>query len=355
MILIHNNFIIPAKLLNLQIMTDVQKFSGMIDRARKICLVTHTHPDGDAIGSTGAMYHYLRRSRNADVTIVLPDILSDTLSFAMPMSDCGTAAVQYDAGLIAGADLLICLDFNVPSRAAALEGPILKSGAVKVLIDHHLNPQRESFDLVFSQTEISSASEVLYGILMQMPDIDGDISKLPLEAASSLMVGMTTDTNNFANSVYPSTLAMASALLGRGVDRDAIIGHIYNEYRQNRVRAMAYLLDNHLTITPNGVAYIIIDSRTKQRFDLREGETEGLVNVPLSVKEVRLSILLTQDDGYFRVSIRSKKGTSANALATRHYHGGGHECASGGRLYFPNDIATPQDAAAYIEKTTSQI
>lgn len=341
-------------------MTDVQRFSDMIDRASRVCLVTHTHPDGDAIGSTGALFHYLKESRAADVTVVLPDALSDTLSFALPCPP-GKNLIRADRNpeaadsAIAAADLLVCLDFNVPSRAGRLEQGIVGARCAKVLIDHHLNPLREIFDIVFSRIDISSASEVLYEVLMQMPDIGGDVSALPLSAAGSLMTGMTTDTNNFANSVYPSTLAMASALLGRGVDRDAIISHLYNEYRENRVRALSYLLDNSLTITPNGVAYIIIDAATRQRFDLREGETEGLVNIPLSIKEVRLSLLMTQDDGYFRVSIRSKKGTSANALAVRYYNGGGHECASGGRLYFPRDIARPEDAASYVEKTIAEI
>lgn len=161
------------------------------------------------------------------------------------------------------------------------------------------------------------------------------------------MCGMTTDTNNFANSVFPGTLSMASGLLEAGVDRDAIIGHIYNEYRENRVRAMARLLAD-MKITPEGVAIMVLDKGTQDSLDIREGETEGFVNIPLSIKDVKISIFAREDGPLFRVSVRSKRGWSANSMAIRFFHGGGHEQAAGGRILIPEDIAGPQEAGAFL-------
>ena len=164
------------------------------------------------------------------------------------------------------------------------------------------------------------------------------------------MTGMTTDTNNFANSVFPSTLQMASELLAAGVDRDALLVQLYQSYRENRIRLMGYMQSEQLHILPNGTAYMILTRDIQQRFDMKDGESEGLVNVPLAIGAVKLSVLLKEDDGHFRVSVRSKKGTSAQQLALSHFHGGGHENAAGGKLYIGQDIPSPDAAAGYVEQ-----
>ena len=246
----------------------------------------------------------------------------------------------------------ICLDFNAYHRTDNLEKALERSEAAKILIDHHLNPDRDCFDIVFSETEISSASELLYSILLKTEAISGEVSRLPAKAAEALMTGMTTDTNNFANSTYPSTLIMASELLAAGVDRDHIISELYNQYRENRIRIMGYAMKDLLKITPYGVAYIVLDKKTLKDYDIEEGETEGFVNMPLSIASVRMSLLLKEDEGKVRVSIRSRKGTSANRCARLHFNGGGHENAAGGKLYIPQDIKDISQAAAYIEDHT---
>ena len=234
------------------------------------------------------------------------------------------------------------------SRAGDLEADLHACKARKVLIDHHLNPDLPSFDLVFSQERISSASELLYQVLQALG------GELPLPVLTPLMAGMTTDTNNFANSVYPSTLQMASELLAAGVDRDALLDRLYHRYRENRLRAMGAYLDELLHITPDGVAYAVLDRSFLERFELQEGETEGFVNLPLGIDAVRLSVFLREADGHFRVSLRSKRGVQASRLAAEAFHGGGHECAAGGKLYFPEDISAPDRAADYIETRTAR-
>lgn len=336
----------------------VSELDGAIDKARVVTIVAHTHPDGDALGSSLAMKHYLRAQRGKDAALIVPDSIPDTLSFLVADS-VGEILVHAKQPAEAEArlsesDLLVCLDFNAFCRAGGMEGALRHSTAVKVLIDHHLNPDLGAFSLAISTPDISSTSELLYWILSEMPDIGGDASKLPAGSLRALMTGMTTDTNNFANSVYPTTLRMASELLAAGVDRDAILTELYNNFRENRLRLMGFLLHEKMHITDRGISYMILTREEQRKFGMQEGESEGFVNRPLEVARVRLSLFLKEDDGHFRVSVRSKKGISANTFAAKHFHGGGHEMAAGGKLYFPQDIPSPSDAEAYILKVSER-
>ena len=337
--------------------TYIQKLDQMLQKSAKTVIVTHMKPDGDAAGSTTAMYHFIRQHNGADVKIVLNDGFQRALEFLLD-ENCRKDICIYSedpesaAGYIAGADTIICLDFNAFHRTDKLCSLLEESPAEKVLIDHHLYPELNRFSLAFSETGISSACELLYYILMAMPQTGQDARRLPKAAATSLMTGMTTDTNNFANSVYPSTLAMASSLLDAGVDRDYILSCLYNQHSESRLRLMGHMMKDLLTITEDGAAYMILDLETQKKYNVQEGDTEGFVNMPLSIAGVRMSLMLKEDSDRIRVSIRSKKGTSANACARMYFNGGGHENAAGGKLLIPDDVPGIEAAAGYIEEYT---
>lgn len=329
---------------------NIQAFRSMIRQASRMAVVAHTHPDGDALGSCTALSLWLA-GKGKKVTCVLPDTPADNLQFILSPDvrylyfDTDASAAE---ATIREADLVVQLDCNHFSRTEGLEPFLKASTARKILIDHHLNPDRESFELVFSTPEVSSASELLYWVLKAA---DGDTLGplgLGMTIGTALMAGMTTDTNNFANSVFPSTFRMASELIAAGVNRDALLEQLYNSYRENRVRLMGYMQYEGLKILPEGAAYMILTKDIMTRFNLREGESEGLVNVPLTIGTVKLSVLLKEDEGHFRVSVRSKKGTSAQQLAVRFFHGGGHENASGGKLFIGADIHRADAAEAYV-------
>lgn len=338
----------------------IETLNSIISDNSTFVLVAHIRPDGDAIGSTIALREYLSKTRGKKATIIYPEPLPSTLSFMLECIDRGdvtdyTTDKDRADKLIACADVIFCMDCNSFSRTGAMENALRAASAIKILIDHHLNPDEKAFDLVFSEQEVSSASEYLYHILMQMSDIGGDASRIPSLSATAMMTGMTTDTNNFANSVYPSTFGMASALMAAGVDRDAILSSLYNNYRENRMRLMGWLLHDNMEITPEGIAFMVLDKACIDSYGIREGETEGFVNLPLSIGKVKMSIFLKEDgEGFFRVSVRSKCGCSANACAIRYFHGGGHEHASGGRLFFPLDIPTPSEAADYVRRLSHE-
>ena len=328
---------------------DIRRWEELVASASRVALVSHTHPDGDALGCSTALAVWLRESRGKEVACLLPDTPSETLHFMLEPSVrylFHDTAPQAAEDWIREADLVVLQDCNAFSRTEGLSAALAAATAPKVLIDHHLNPDRASFNLVFSTPDISSASELLYWLLV---GVDGCADKLPAACAKALLTGMTTDTNNFANSVFPSTFRMASELVAAGVDRDAVVQQIFNNYRENRVRAMGYMQGEGLRLLPGGGALMVLTRAIQERFDIREGETEGLVNVPLTIGKVRLSILLKEEGNLFRVSIRSKRGTSAQQLAQRFFHGGGHENAAGGKVLVGEDIPSAADAPAYVE------
>ena len=336
--------------------TMLSRLDGYFGQARRVCVAVHQHPDGDALGSATALAGYLRELRGGDAVAIVPDRYPESLDFLDREGEVIIASEESDRALaaIADCDLLVCLDLNSLSRTGALEDAIRSARCPKVMIDHHPGPDADGFDLVFSETEISSASELLYSILMEMPDVAGDARRLPKDTALGLMAGMTTDTNNFANSTYPSTFVMASRLIEAGVDRDGLLSLLYNRYRENRFRAMGYYLQTRLRITQTGVAYAVFSAEDFRSLGLNEGETEGFVNLPLGIDRVRMSIFLREDGDVYRVSVRSRKGWSSNALARAFFNGGGHECAAGGRLRIADGFSAREDAEKYIEDVTAR-
>ncbi len=334
----------------------IDRLKDMLAKADNIVIITHMKPDGDALGSSTAMYHYLK-SIGKECRIVIPDPNPSNLDFLLDQDTRKDLRIYEaypisTAAAIKESDLIICMDFNAFHRTDTLEPLLLESAQPKILIDHHLSPDSKQFSLVFSETEVSSASELLFHILMHTSQISHNASGIPAAAAVALMTGMTTDTNNFANSVYPSTLRMASALLEAGIDRDMILQQLYNRFSESRLRLMGHMMKDLLKITDDGVAYIVLDKETQRNYHVKEGDTEGFVNMPLSIDKVVMSILLKEDNDRIRVSIRSKRGYSANACAKEHFNGGGHENASGGRLLIGKDVAKIDDAYEYIERHT---
>ena len=338
-------------------MKRTEELEKIISASSVITVTAHTHPDGDAIGSGCAMLRYLRLIKGKKAALIVPTAIPASLSFIAEEGDAifsFSDAPQECQEWIAASDLVICQDCNSFSRVTGAELYLRASNAKKILIDHHLNPDTESFDLVISKIDISSTSELLYWTLKEMSDVEGDLKKLPQSCLDALMTGMTTDTNNFANAVFPSTLTMASELLAAGVDRDKILNCIYNNYRENRLRLMGFMLHDKLTIMANGVSYMILDKSTQERYGFEDGESEGFVNMPLALAKVNVSMFLTEEDTKFRVSIRSKRGFSANSFAMKYFNGGGHEQAAGGSLYFGKDISSPEEAESYIIKSSKE-
>ena len=331
---------------------NIETFVRLIKEAAHPVIVTHAKPDGDAIGSSVGMFHFLGLCGKEDRLIVLNDNCPRFLGFIRETVPQEALIIREEnpqkaLEAIEQADLIICLDFHAFHRTGSLEIPLTESKAKKILIDHHLDPDRSLYNLSFSKNDISSASEFVFWILMATPQVNGKAENLPQEGATALMTGMTTDTNNFGNSVYPSTLAMASDLLRAGVDRDMILQKINQEHSESRLRLKGFMLKDLMKVTKDGVAYMVLDKKAQYGYKMQEGDTEGFVNEPLSIGKVRMSIFAREESGEVRISIRSKRGTSANRCAKLFFNGGGHENAAGGKLHIPIT-----EVAEYIEKHT---
>ena len=334
--------------------SDTEQLEALLSEARRIVLIGHFNPDGDAVGSVTAAWHYLK-SRGLESRIILPSPFPESMAFLEPEQEkiliCEKDPEEARR-LMAGADLLICLDLNRLARTEYLEEAILTSPAKKVLIDHHIAAELDRFDLSFSTIAVSSTCELLYQILLSMPDIAGDPGRIPLRCAESLYVGMMTDTNNFSNSVFPGTFEMASKLIARGVNKDGLQEKVLNCYSISRTRLMGHMIKDKMVILPkHRAAYMLLSEKEKQRYHFQPGDSEGFVNLPLAIESVQISALFTEsrDGQYIRVSLRSKSPVNVNRLAVRFFNGGGHRNASGGRLYLPLD-----QVPAYFEQALDE-
>ena len=331
---------------------DTLLLESLLSESREIVLVGHFNPDGDAVGSVTAAYHYLK-ARGKLPRIILPSPYPESMAFLEPEDPRERIVIcerdpELARRLVSGADLLVCLDLNRLSRTEYLEQDILQSKARKVLIDHHIAAETDRFDLAVSTIDVSSTCELLFWTLMAMPDIAGDPDRIPLRCAESLYVGMMTDTNNFSNSVFPGTFEMASRLIARGVNKEALQEKVLSCYSVSRTRLMGHMVKDKMKVLPkHQAAYMLLSNKEKDRYHFLPGDSEGFVNLPLAIRDVRISALFTEniDGKYIRVSLRSKSEINVNRFAIRFFNGGGHRNAAGGRLYMPLE-----DVPAYFEQ-----
>ena len=309
-------------------------FAQILGESKNIVLVGHVNPDGDSIGSLMGMKWYLQTIGKKAVPVV-PNPYPEFLSFI----DTGKEVLPYSleeekvSQAVNGADLVICLDFNSLKRIDALGGLIASAECRKVLVDHHPQPD-PVFNLVYSYPELSSTCELVYWILEGLVPLCG--GKVSYNSAVALYTGMMTDTNNFANSVLPSTFRMAGKLMELGVDKEWVQKMVFGGYSESRMRLMGHMLYENMKIFPEyGAALMILTKETKEKFSFADGDSEGFVNLALNIKSVRVSGFFTEGDEFVRVSLRSKDDFSVNRLARGYFNGGGHERAAGGRLFIP--------------------
>lgn len=326
----------------------VEQLEKLVENAANIVIVGHFNPDGDSVGSVTGMRSYLEMV-GKNPTVLLPSKYPDFLSFLNSESDYQvfTQDPELVTESVGSADLILCLDFNNLGRTEGLKELIKSSGATKVLIDHHPSPEVESFDLICSTVETSSTCELLFYVLMETSHICHDVYKMPYKCAEALATGMLTDTNNFKNSAIASTYRMASLVLERGISLDDLGKRVFGSYSESRMRLMGEMLRNQMVVLPElGAAYMVLSKKIQKEYNYLQGDSEGFVNLPLLIDGVEVSAMFTESDEFIRVSLRSQGGVSVNALSRGYFNGGGHERASGGRLFIP-----VEEVPEYFEKS----
>ncbi|MCU0370629.1 MAG: bifunctional oligoribonuclease/PAP phosphatase NrnA [Bacteroidales bacterium] len=301
----------------------------LIGKAGLIVVTSHHNPDGDAIGSAIAMAALLRKA-GKDTPIIVPN---DYPAFLKWMAGSG-GIVIYNSNeklandLISRADLIFCLDYNALHRTGAMEQALRNSSGKKILIDHHLEPVLDDFDLYLSEIRISSTSELVYRFIESCSWLD----LIDQEVATGLFVGIMTDTGSFSFSCnFPETFSITAALIRYGINPEQIHRYVYDTYSENRLRLLGYCLSEKLTILPEfSTAFIALSKAELDRFNHQVGDTEGIVNYALSVENIKLAVLLTERKDRIRLSFRSKGNLSVNQIAREHFNGGGHKNAAGG-------------------------
>lgn len=319
------------------LLAQARELEKLLNKRLNIVIISHFNPDGDAIGSSVGMRSYLYGT-GRQATVVIPSRMPEFLDFLDPNGEiiCYTDNKRAALNAINGAELIICLDFNRPDRTEWLAESLEASQATKVLIDHHLHPDSEKFDLVISDPGASSTCELLYLTLMNFCSVGSDPSRLGLDTLTAITTGILTDTNNFNNSITPDTFTIASDMLRHGVDFDAINNLVFKRYSESRMRLMGHLLtDSMETDSSLKASTMVITLKDREDFNFADGDSEGFVNLPLMIRDVEVSALFSETPEYVRVSLRSKGHVSVNALSNAYFNGGGHERAAGGRLYMP--------------------
>ena len=316
---------------------NIDSLKAMLAGRKQIVLLAHTNPDGDAVGSSLAWRDVLR-GMGHEVTCIVPNKYPYYLDWMPGIGDMVIFKNDTEnraARAIEEAEIIFCLDFNALSRLEALSELIAgNTTARRVLIDHHLSPG-EKFDIVFSYPDMSSTSMLVYSIIEAMLGT-GAITK---DMAEVLYVGMMTDTGNFSFSTLTPELYRAVAVLAeKGIDIPQIHNKVYNSFTEGRARLFGFAINRKMELFHGGkVAYMSLTEKEMRRFGFQQGDSEGFVNYPLTIKKVRMSALFTEHTHFIRVSLRSRGDVDVNLFARKYFDGGGHKNAAGGKSYLPMD------------------
>ncbi|MEG1586001.1 MAG: bifunctional oligoribonuclease/PAP phosphatase NrnA [Bacteroidales bacterium] len=309
----------------------VQKVKKAIEKHNKFVIVAHVSPDGDALGSSLGLYHFLGEMEK-EVTVIYADSVSDNLNWLPGVKDAlfyeDTPDVANEE--IAAADVIFCVDFNAAKRMGKMAGEVVKADALRIMVDHHLYPE-DFCQIVISHPEISSTSELIFRLICRM----GFFDMIDLNIATVIYTGMMTDTGAFTyNSNAPEVYVIISELLKIGINKDKIYDRVFNTFSESRERLMGYTINKKMKIfKPYKAAMISLTAEELKAYEYKKGDSEGFVNIPLSVKGIVFSVFFREDKEYIKVSLRSKGNFPANKVAEQFFNGGGHKNASGGEFF----------------------
>ena len=311
---------------------DITDIKHLLSSPNKIVIVPHKNPDGDAIGSTLGLYHYLKKG-NHNAQIIAPNDYPNFLKWVpeehtILKHDSQTKVCE---SLIKDAHIIFTLDFNALHRAGNMETALAKSNAVKIMIDHHQAPDNYA-KYIFSDVNMSSTCEMVYHFINML----GDLNEIDSTIATCLYLGIMTDTGSFR---FPSTTSethkIIAHLIEKGADNAQIHNNVYDCNSYNSLQLLGCALTNLKLIPESRTAYITLSKEELNKFDYKKGDTEGIVNYGLSLENVILAAIFIEDkqEGIVKISLRSKGNFSVNDMSRTHFEGGGHINAAGGKSY----------------------
>jgi phosphoesterase RecJ-like protein len=311
-------------------MEPIEAFFPLLNNPARVVITTHQKPDGDAMGSSLAMYHFLSLLGHS-CTVISPTNWAGFLNW---MPGC-EKVVDFEtrkttaSSTIAAADYVFCLDFNTLARIKNMEPVLLASQASLILIDHHQQPQAEVFAYGVSDTSKSSTCEMVFDFIVS----SGYGSLINEAIAECLYTGVMTDTGSFRFPIVTASVhRMVAHLKDAGLKHHLVHEHIYDNYLENRLRFIGHVLLNRMDVIYElNTVVISVPKSDLARYDIQTGDTEGLVNYPLSIQGIKLAAIVIDRDEERKWSFRSKGKFDVNQFARSHFEGGGHRNAAGGR------------------------
>ena len=303
---------------------------SVIQTPQRIAMISHLNPDGDAIGSSLGFSAFLRKLGH-EVEVMVPNDFPDFLAW-MP----GASQIHiYDKEtevcnqILKQADCLMILDFNHFSRAGLMQELIKSLNTKKILIDHHRDPDPQKYFCMLSDTEVSSTSELVAETILHYGE-----GYLDESIATNILVGIVTDTGSFAHSVFrPEIFSICAQLIKHVSSYNLIHQRVYDTFTEDRLRLLGYAISHKMEVLEEYATSIISLTKAElESFHYQVGDTEGIVNYPLSMKKITMAVLVTERQGVIRLSFRSKGDFSVHELAQKHFNGGGHTNAAGGTL-----------------------
>lgn len=311
---------------------DIASIKQLLSTKKKIVIVPHKNPDGDAIGSTLGLFHYLLKG-NHNVHVIVPNDYPSFLKW-IPGND---TILKYDSqskisdALINDADIVFTLDFNAFHRTGNMETVLTESSALKIMIDHHQAPDNYA-TYMYSDVSMSSTCEMVCHFI----DMLGDTDVIDSDIATCLYVGIMTDTGSFRFlSTTSTTHNIVAKLIEKGANNTDIHNHIYDTNSYERLQLLGCALTNLRVIPESRAAYITLSQNELQKYNYKKGDTEGVVNYALSLDGVVLAAIFIEDknEGIIKISLRSKGNFSVNEMSRAHFEGGGHTNAAGGKSH----------------------
>ncbi len=309
---------------------DISTIKELLASPKHIVIVPHKNPDGDAIGSSLGLYIYLLKLKHK-VTIIAPNDYPEFLKW-MPYE---SSILKYESQrelsnpLIESADIIFTLDFNALHRIGEMSTPVQNSKAIKIMIDHHQQPD-DYARFIYSDTSMSSTCEMVYNFIEML---DGN-KFIDTDVATCLYTGIMTDTGSFRfHSTTSKTHHVIADLIEKGADNASIHNSIYDTNSSERMQLLGCALRNLNIIPELKTAYIILSQDDLNKFNFRKGDTEGFVNYGLSIENIIFAAIFIEhkQEGIVKISLRSKGEFSVNEFARAHFEGGGHTNAAGGK------------------------
>ena len=316
----------------------IETLQTAISSAKNIVITAHKSPDGDSIGSSLGLFHYLKQL-NTSVSICHPDKAPHFLHW---MPGYENILSQDESGQevnekLATADLVFCLDYNSSSRIGQMEKNLLESSAARVMIDHHRDPDLSFFNISFSDISSCSTAQLIFEII----EASGHLDLINADCGTALYTGIVTDTGSFRfSSTLPKTHLIAAELLKRGVKNADVHENLFDANSLDKIKLVSYALLEKLVVnTEYKTAYISLTAEEQERFNATKGDTEGLVNMALGVEGVKMAVFFKESDGIIKMSFRSKGVIPVSDMAKNDFSGGGHLNASGGKFVGNIDAA----------------